>query len=98
MARAVTYSYARQNLAKVLKEATDAQAPIVITRRDHEDVAVIPATELRSLEETAHLLRSPKNAQRLLGALRRALESGGEARSARELRNEIGLAEDADDQ
>ncbi|MBM3277101.1 MAG: Txe/YoeB family addiction module toxin [Candidatus Handelsmanbacteria bacterium] len=37
-------------------------------------MVILPAAELRSLEETAHLLRSPRNAQRLLAALQRALE------------------------
>jgi PHD/YefM family antitoxin component YafN of YafNO toxin-antitoxin module len=36
------------------------------------NVAPLPAAELASLKETAHLLRSPKNARRLLTALRRA--------------------------
>jgi antitoxin YefM len=91
MSRQVTYSYARQNLAEVLNEAEEGQAPIIITRRDHEDVAVIPATELRSLEETAHLLRSPKNAQRLLSALKRALEDSVEPETTKQLRAELGL-------
>lgn len=88
----VSYSYARQHLARILKEAEDAQEPVVITRRNHEDVALIPATELRSLEETAHLLRSPKNARRLLAALQRALEDSVRPQSLDELRAELGLA------
>jgi len=44
-------------------------------RRGHESVVMLPLNEWRSMEETAHLLRSPANAQRLLGALKR-LESG----------------------
>jgi antitoxin YefM len=91
MLKQVTYSYARQNLAEVLTEAEEGQQPIIITRRDHEDVALIPATELRSLEETAHLLRSPKNAQRLLSALKRALEDSVEPRTTKQIRAELGL-------
>lgn len=87
----VSYSYARQHLAQILKEAEDAQEPVVITRRNHEDVALIPATELRSLEETAHLLRSPKNARRLLAALQRALEDSVEPQSPDKLRAGLGL-------
>ena len=46
---------------------------MIINRRGHEDVALVPGGELESLVETVHLLRSPKNAERLLTALRRAL-------------------------
>jgi antitoxin YefM len=91
MSKQVTYSYARQNLAKILNEAEDSREPVIITRRDHDDVAVIPAAELRSLEETARLLRSPRNARRLLGALQRALENKLEPQSIPELMAEAGL-------
>jgi antitoxin YefM len=91
MSKQVSYSYARQNLAKVLREAAERQEPIIITRRGHEDMALIPAEELRSLEESAHLLRSPKNAQRLLRALQRALENGGVSDSSESLRAQLGL-------
>jgi antitoxin YefM len=52
---------------------------------------MISASELAGLADTAHLLRSPKNAQRLLMALDRALSDEVEPRSVRELRNEVGL-------
>jgi len=67
-----TYSNARNNLASLLERVTDEQEIIVINRRGREDVALVSASELSSLLETAHLLRSPKNANRLLKALRRA--------------------------
>ncbi len=91
MAEQVTYSYARQNLARILRDAEDRQEPVIITRRGHEDMALIPADELRSLEESAHLLRSPKNAQRLLHALQRALEKGGVPQTPESLRSQLGL-------
>ena len=91
MLEQVTYSYARQNLVKVLQEAEERREPVIITRRGHEDMALIPADELRSLEESVHLLRSPKNAQRLLHALQRALEEGGVSDSPESLRSKFGL-------
>lgn len=91
MSEQVTYSYARQNLAKILRDAEDRQEPVIIKRRGHEDMALIPAAELRSLEESAHLLRSPKNARRLLKALQRALENGGEAETPGSLRSQLGF-------
>lgn len=70
----VSYSFARNNLAQVLETAEEAQAPVIVKRRNHADMAILPAAELRSLKETVYLLRSPKNAQRLLAALQRALK------------------------
>ena len=91
MPERVTYSYARQNLAKILREAEERQEAIIIKRRGHEDMALIPAEELRSLEETAHLLRSPRNAQRLLRALQQALEGDASPQTPEALRSELGL-------
>lgn len=64
-----TYTYVRDNLARVMEQLAADRDVAVITRRGHEDVAMLPADELRSLEETAYLLRSPANAARLLKAL-----------------------------
>ena len=72
MAIHTTYTNARANLARLCDEATKNQEVVVISRRGGEDVALISAEELASLAETAHLLRSPKNAERLLRALNRA--------------------------
>ena len=52
---------------------------VIIQRRGEEDVALIAASELTSLMETAYLLRSPVNAERLLSASGRALKGEGDA-------------------
>ncbi len=70
--RTRTYSHARANLAKLWNEVEGSQASLRIRRRGHQDMALIPADELESLQETVHLLRSPKNATRLLSALARS--------------------------
>ena len=67
-----TYTRLRQNLADVLDQVVDEQETVIVRRRGARDVALIPAAELAGLLETAHLLRSPRNARRLLSALRRA--------------------------
>ncbi len=67
-----SYSHARDNLAQLWDQVEDTREEVVLQRRGHEDVALIPAAELRSLQETAHLLRSPANAERLLRALSRS--------------------------
>ena len=65
-----TYSKARASLASLCNRAEADRDVILIQRRGREDVALIAASELSSLMETAHLLRSPANAERLLTAWR----------------------------
>ena len=75
----VTYTQARAELARLLDEVADNHETVVIERRRGESVAMIAASELASLIETAHLLRSPRNAERLLAALDRSRKGGGQA-------------------
>ncbi|MDZ7780366.1 MAG: type II toxin-antitoxin system prevent-host-death family antitoxin [Gemmatimonadota bacterium] len=93
MATKVSYSYARQNFASLLDQAADDQEPVYISRRSREEMVLLPAAEYRSIEETAHLLRSPENARRLLRALQRSLESRVAPETLDELRSEVGLEE-----
>lgn len=87
----ISYSEARDRLASVWDEAVSSREPVVIDRRGHESVVLVPVGEWEGLQETAHLLRSPANAKRLLAALHR-LESGeGEILSAQDLGAKVGL-------
>jgi antitoxin YefM len=86
-----TYSNARANLAKLCDEVIDNQRVVIISRRGRHDVALISADELSGLLETVHLLRSPKNAERLLTALNRAKARKTKAKSVKALRKELGL-------
>ncbi len=89
-----TYSDARAHLADYLDEAASTREPVIIRRRNAEDVALIAASELDSLMETAHLLRSPKNAERLLAALARARAGDEPAMTVEDLRRKVDLVED----
>ncbi len=91
MARQTTYTNARANLASLLERVTANREVIIINRRGGEDVALVAASELSSLLETAHLLRSPKNAQRLLTALHRAKKKTLKPEPLEKLRREMGL-------
>ncbi len=73
MAIQTTYSQARQNLAKLLDDVTVNKEMVIIKRRRREGVVMMAESEASSLVETVHLLRSPRNARRLLAALGRAL-------------------------
>ncbi|MGD0613629.1 MAG: type II toxin-antitoxin system prevent-host-death family antitoxin [Anaerolineales bacterium] len=86
-----TYTQARAELAKLMDRVSHDRDVVVITRRGAEDVALISAAELSSLTETAYLLRSPKNAERLLAALGRALKNEGRPLTLEELRQEVGF-------
>jgi len=92
MAIETTYTSLRENLATFLGRVTDDREVVVVKRRHGQpDVAIIAADELAGLEETAYLLRSPKNAERLLGALRRAENGEGRIETVEELRKSVGL-------
>ena len=69
MAKVTTYSDARANLKAYCDEVAEGGEPLIIKRRGGADVALVSLDELVGLEETAHLLRSPENARRLVEAL-----------------------------
>jgi antitoxin YefM len=86
-----TYTQARDGLAKLLDQVTHDREIVVIQRRGEEEVAMIAASELESLLETAYLLRSPGNAERLLAALGRALKKETGPQTLDDLRREVDL-------
>lgn len=86
-----TYTSAREQLATLLDRVTKDREIVIIQRRGAEDVAMISADELASLTETAYLMRSPQNAERILSALARALKNQGKPQSMDDLRREVGL-------
>jgi antitoxin YefM len=73
---AITYSHARNNLAQTMEKVCDDHAPVIITRKNQRSVVLLSLEDYQALEETAYLLRSPKNARRLLESVAE-LESGG---------------------
>ena len=86
-----TYSQARQNLADLCNRAAVDREIVIIKRRKAGSVALICAEELSGLLETAHLLRSPRNADRLMKAYMRAKSKPGRAQTPAALRKELGL-------
>ena len=73
---AITYSTARANLADTMDRVCGDHEPIIITRNGEQAVVMMSLEDFKALEETSYLLRSPKNARRLLESIA-ALESGG---------------------
>lgn len=93
MIRETTYTGARKQLATLMDQVTDTREPVFIHRRGKEPVALVAADELAGWVETAHLLRSPPNARRLLEAAARADRGAGDPTSLDELQARLGLVE-----
>lgn len=85
---------ARNNLADICTQVVADREVMIITQPNGENVALIAADELESLLETTHLLRSPKNAARLLTALERAKARTLKPQNINELRQELGIDEE----
>jgi len=65
----ISYTAARSNLAKTMEQVCEDHAPVAITRKGQGAVVLISMEDFQALEETAYLLRSPKNTRRLLEAV-----------------------------
>jgi antitoxin YefM len=93
----ISYDQASQDLAKLMGRVADDREIVIIDRPGSEGIALVAANELSGLLETAHLLRSPKNAERLLTALNRARAGTVAPQTVQQLREEVGLgAEETD--
>ena len=84
-----TYTHLRENLASILDSVVDEQEIVIVRRKTSRDVALIPASDLAGLMETAHLLKSPRNVRRLLTALGRAEKGKTAPLNIRQLRREV---------
>jgi antitoxin YefM len=76
----ITYSEARSKLAETMEKVCDDHAPVIITRKNSRSVVMMSLDDYEALEETAYLLRSPKNARRLLESIAELGAGGGTKR------------------
>jgi len=67
--RSISYTAAGSNLATTVEQVCNDHAPIAITRKGEGAVVMISIDNYQALEETAYLLRSPKNTRRLIAAM-----------------------------
>lgn len=67
--KAITYTTARQNLAKTMENVCKDHAPVIITRKTTNSVVIMSLEDYESIEETNYLLRSPKNTRRLIESI-----------------------------
>ena len=72
---AISYTAVRNNLAKTMDQVSDTHEPVIITRQKGASVVLMSLEDFNAYQETAYLMRSPKNAERLNRAIRQ-IESG----------------------
>jgi antitoxin YefM len=77
---AMTYTQARQKLAETIKRVCRDHDPVIITRKREDAVVMISQADYDSLTATAHLLRNPRNARRLLNSIRELEDGKGKTR------------------
>ncbi|MDY7574771.1 type II toxin-antitoxin system prevent-host-death family antitoxin [Actimicrobium sp. CCI2.3] len=78
---AVNYTFTRQNLTAIMDRVGQDHAPLMITRQKGAPVVMMSLDDYNALQETAYLLRSPKNAQRLSLAVESLRNQGGTVRN-----------------
>lgn len=78
---AISYSSARANLAKTMDRVCSDHTPVIITRQKETSVVMLSLEDFQALEETAYLLRHPKNARRLLASVDELSRGKGKAHS-----------------
>lgn len=66
---AITYSYAREHLAAMMNRVCEDSTPIIITRQKAKPVVLMSLENYNSIEETAYLLKSQANADRLRASI-----------------------------
>ena len=74
---ATTYTTVRQNLAKTMEKVCKDHSPVIVTRKKNDSVVIMSLEDYEALEETAYLLRSPKNTRRLIESIAQLEEGKG---------------------
>jgi len=69
---AINYSDLRKNLKKYMDQVYDDHDPLIVTRKDDQNLVLLSIEDYNSLIETSYLLSTNKNANRLLSSLEHA--------------------------
>jgi antitoxin YefM len=72
-----TYTEARERLSDIIEKVCEDHDPIIITKRRDKAVVMMSLEDYESLKETSYLLRSPRNARRLLESIKELEEGKG---------------------
>jgi antitoxin YefM len=65
----LSYFEFRTNLAKLMDKVNQDHTPLLVTRQNGKPIVVMSFDDFQSYEETAYLIASPKNAERLNQAI-----------------------------
>jgi antitoxin YefM len=76
-----TYTSFRQHLKSFLDKVLTEHSPLFVTRAKGEDIVVLSKSDYESMQETFYLLKSPKNATRLLEGIQEFQRGQGEERN-----------------
>ena len=79
--QALTYSYTRNRLKEVMDTICRDGETVIVTRKDSKNVVMMSLDEYNAVQETLHLLSSPKNAKRLFRSIREVSEGRTEERN-----------------
>ncbi|MFC1499384.1 type II toxin-antitoxin system Phd/YefM family antitoxin [Verrucomicrobiota bacterium] len=77
---AITYTEAREKLSDTISKVCENHDPVVITKRRDNAVVMISLEDYDSLVETSYLLKSPRNARRLLESIHQLEKGKGKQR------------------
>ena len=77
---AIAYSHARQNLAKTMDRVCDEHDFVIITRKAAKPVVMMSLEDYNAIQETAYLLQSPKNAEKLRSSIKQYKEGNYQVR------------------
>lgn len=72
-----TYTEARERLSDIIEKVCEDHDPLIITKRRDKAVVMMSLEDYESLKETSYLLRSPRNARRLLESIMELEEGKG---------------------
>jgi len=73
----INYSELRANLKTTMDRVSENHEPVIITRKNRSNLVLLSYEDYSAIEETAYLLRSPKNAQRLRESMKSFNEGKG---------------------
>jgi len=79
--RSKTYTEAREKLSDIIEKVCEDHDPLIITKRRDKAIVMISLEDYESMEETAYLLKSPRNVQRLLESIKELEEDKGTQRN-----------------
>lgn len=81
---AISYTAARTKLAKTMERVCEDHSPVIITRNKAQSVVMMSLEDYEALQQTAYLLRAPRNARRLLESVVELEQGGGKERDLTE--------------